>query len=98
MYKLMARPWGMVEPGVKLYFLNLCKLQLPFCEMGWQFPTYLTTKKIKCNYAPLCLLHSDWKIGDSVDKNVSLKKEDKITTDWDCWLWGRIKNLYETTQ
>ena len=34
MYKLMARPWGMVEPGVKLYFLNLCKLQLPFCEMG----------------------------------------------------------------
>ena len=34
MCKLMAQPWGVVEPGVKLYFLNLCKLQLPFCEMG----------------------------------------------------------------
>lgn len=22
-----------------------CKLQLPFCEMGWQFSTYLTTKR-----------------------------------------------------
>ena len=77
----MAQPWGVVEPGVKLYFLNLCKLQLPFCEMGRQFSTYLTTKKIKCNNAPLCLLHSDWKTGGSVDKKVSLEKEDKINTD-----------------
>lgn len=73
--QLIGFPWGPVEPRVKLYILNLHKLQLPYLRNGIMISYLCDYYGDQMPYALLCLVT----VAGKVVVVLTEKEEGKIT-------------------